>query len=114
MVHKMKLRKIYYEMIKSGAKIYEGRLNDEKRRLISVGDIITFQKEPEFIESFNCIVKDLVYFDSFEEMVKTLPLEKIGFKTETAQEVVEIYHKFYSVEDENRYGVVAIKVEVIQ
>lgn len=49
MVHKIKLRKIYYEMIKSGAKIYEGRLNDEKRRLISVGDIITFQKEPELI-----------------------------------------------------------------
>ncbi len=114
MVHKMKLRKIYYDMIKNGDKIYEGRLNDEKRQLIDVGDIITFQKEPELTEDFNCIVKDLVYFDSFDEMVKTLPLEKIGFKTETVQEVVEIYHQFYSVEDENRYGVVAIKVEVLK
>ena len=114
MVHKMKLRKIYYDMIKNGTKIYEGRLNDEKRQLIDVGDIITFQKEPELNESFDAIVKDLIYFDSFEEMVNTLPLEKIGFKTKTTQEVIEIYHQFYSIEDENRYGVVAIKVEILK
>lgn len=114
MVHKMKLRKIYYDMIKNGTKIYEGRLNDEKRQLIDVGDIITFQKEPELNESFDAIVKDLIYFDSFEEMVNTLPLEKVGFKTETPEDVVEIYHQFYSVEEEKKYGIVAIKVEVLK
>ncbi len=114
MIHKMKLRKVYYDMIKNGTKIYEGRLNDEKRQLIDVGDVIIFQKEPDLSESFEAIVKDLIYFDSFEEMANTLPLEKVGFETENAQEVVGIYHQFYSIEDEKKYGVVAIKVEVLK
>ena len=114
MVHEMKLRSVYFDMIKAGTKIYEGRLNDEKRQLIDVGDVITFKREPELSESFNAVVKDLVYFDSFEEMANTLPLPKVGFETETPDEVVAVYHQFYSTEDEAKYGVVAIKVEVLK
>ena len=114
MVHEMKLRSVYYDLIKQGTKIYEGRLNDEKRQLIDVGDVITFKREPELKESFNAVVKDLVYFDSFEEMANTLPLQKVGFLTETQDEVVDIYHQFYSIEDEKKYGVVAIKVEILK
>ena len=114
MVHEMKLRSVYFNLIKDGVKIYEGRLNDEKRRLIDVGDVIVFKKEPELTETFNAVVKDLVYFSSFEEMANTLPLEKVGFDKETPSEVVDIYHQFYTVEDENKYGVVAIKVEVLK
>ena len=114
MVHEMKLRSIYFDLIKNGTKIYEGRLNDEKRQLIVVGDVIAFKREPELCDSFNAIVKDLVYFDSFEEMANILPLEKVGFVKETTKEVVDIYHQFYSVEDENNYGVVAIRVEVLK
>ena len=114
MVHEMKLRSIYFDLIKSGVKIYEGRLNDEKRSLIDVGDVITFKREPELKDSFNAVVKDLVYFESFEEMANTLPLEKVGFEKETPEEVVAIYHQFYTTEDEAKYGVVAIKVEVLK
>ena len=113
MVHEMKLKDTYYVKIRDGIKIYEGRLNDEKRQLINVGDIITFKREPGLKESFDAIVKDLVYFRSFEDMVNTLPLKKVGFDMETPNEVIDIYHQFYSIEDENKYGVVAIKVEVL-
>ena len=47
--------KAVFDMIKSGEKVYEGRLNDEKRQLIDIGDVIEFQKEPELKEAFNCI-----------------------------------------------------------
>ena len=114
MVHKMKLRSNYFNLIKNGTKIYEGRLNDEKRQLIDVGYILTFQKEPDLTESFDAIVKDLIYFDSFEEMANTLPLKSVGFLVEKPNDVVDIYHQFYSVEDEKKYGVVAIKVEVLK
>lgn len=43
----MKLRPTYFDMIADGTKIYEIRLNDEKRQPVQVGDIITFQREPE-------------------------------------------------------------------
>ena len=114
MVHEMKLRSIYFDKIKNGTKIYEVRLNDEKRQLIKVGDVIIFTKESEFKDSFNTIVIDLIYFDSFAEMVNALPLSKVGFETENANEVVDIDHQFYSTQQENKYGVVAIKVEILK
>ncbi len=113
MVHNMKLREKYFNMIKDGEKIYEIRLNDEKRQLIDVGDIIVFKKEPNLIEKIDTIVKDLIYFNSFKEMAKTLPLDKLGFSKESVEEVVDIYHEFYTVVDEAKYGVLAIKVDKI-
>lgn len=58
MVHEMKLRHIYFEKIRTGEKIYEIRLNDEKRRLISVGDFITFRDESNLDEKMQKRVKD--------------------------------------------------------
>ncbi len=113
MKHEMKLRAVYYDKIKSGEKIYEIRLNDEKRRDIDVGDVIVFKKLPELSESLETVVADLIYFKSFKEMIDTLPLEKVGFPSESKTEVEDIYHEFYSVEEENKYGVLAIKVKVI-
>ncbi len=111
-MHNMKVKQNYFDLIKAGIKIYEVRLNDEKRRLIKVGDTITIQREPELIESIDVKVKNLLYFDTFDEMVKVIPLDKIGFNTETPKEVVDTYHKFYSIEEEKLCGVVAIEIEV--
>ena len=114
MIHEMKLKAVYFNKIKNGSKVYEIRLNDEKRKIINVGDIIIFKKEPELTETLQTVVKDLVYFKSFKEMVDTLPLEKIGFENLSKDEVESIYHGFYSSENELKYGVVAIKVELLK
>ncbi len=108
MVHKMKLRHIYFEKIRTGEKIYEIRLNDEKRRLISVGDFITFRDESNLDEKMQKRVKDLLYFDSFTEMLDNLPLKEIGFENFSKLEVENVYHHFYSFENEKKFGVVAI------
>lgn len=110
MTHEMKLQAKYFDLIKQGKKIYEIRLNDEKRQLIQVGDVIIFKKEPELSETLNVVVNDLIYFKAFEQMAKSLPLEKVGFETETISEVVDIYHQFYTPENEIKYGVVAMKI----
>ena len=34
MQHEMKIKAIYFDKIKNGEKVYEVRLNDEKRRLM--------------------------------------------------------------------------------
>ncbi len=109
----MKLKEVYFNKIKNGEKIYEIRLKDEKRRSINVGDDLIFKKEPELKETLATKVKDLIYFNYFDKMLNTLPLRKIGFENMTKQTVMDIYYRFYSKEDENKYGVVAIKVEVI-
>lgn len=110
MIHEMKLQDVYFDMIKAGIKIYEGRLNDEKRQLIHVGDSITFKKHYDD-ETYTVEVIDLKYFSSFLDMCKNLPLDEIGFKNKSPEEVASVYHQFYSVEDEQKYGVVAIKIK---
>ena len=45
-------------------------------------------------------------------MINTLPKEKVGFENESLEEIIDIYHQFYTSNDENKFGVIAIKVEV--
>ena len=113
MIHEMKLRSTYFNLIKDGVKIYEVRLNDEKRQLIKKGDTIIFKKEPELSEVVNTLVTDLIYFKSFEEMANTLPAKQIGFEGVSVESIVNTYHEFYLLENENKYGVLALKVKVM-
>ena len=46
-------------------------------------------------------------------MINSLPIEKVGFKGKTLKEIVDIYHQIYSEENEKKYGVLAIKIEVV-
>ena len=113
MIHEMKLREEYFDKIKQGQKIYEIRLNDEKRRLISIGDVILFNKLPNLTEKLQVLVEDLLHFKSFKEMAHSLPLQEVGFENLSKDEVEKIYHKFYSLEDEKKYGVLAIKIKLV-
>ena len=109
----MKVKEEYFEKIKMGAKIYEVRLLDEKRKQFKINDTILLKKEPELFEGIVIRIVDIKYFNSFYEMAERLSLKDIGFENKTAKEVEEIYHSFYSEEDEKKYGVVAFKMEVL-
>ena len=109
----MKLKEPYYSKIQSGEKIYEIRLNDEKRQVMSVGDVIVFRKEPELLETVQTEILDLIHFKSFEELVNSLALNDIGFDGYDKDNVIDVYHSIYSAEQENKYGVLAIKLKVI-
>ena len=58
------------------------------------------------------VVEDLLHFSSFEEMAKSLPKEKIGFENCEISQIVDVYHQFYSKNDESKYGVLAIKIKI--
>ena len=94
-------------------KIYEIRLNDEKRKLIRVGDFIVFRKEPALTEEIKTEIKDLIIFNSFDSMVESLSSREIGFDNSNKKEIVDVYHQFYSKEDEQKFGVLAIKLDII-
>ena len=113
MIHEMKLREEYFDKIKQGQKIYEIRLNDEKRHLISIGDVILFNKLPDLTEKLQVLVENLTYFQSFKEMASSLSPQEIGFENLSKDEIEKIYHEFYSLEDEKKYGVLAIKIKLV-
>lgn len=111
--HELGLQPEFYNLIKDGIKIYEGRLNDEKRKLINVGDIIIIKKDPERVESFKTRVVEKLYFENFLSMAENLASKDIGFEGKSPSEIEAVYRRFYSEENEKKFGVVAIKLELI-
>lgn len=110
-MYEMKLQEKYFDLIKEEKKIYEIRLNDEKRQKIKIRDLIVFKKEPQLKEQLVVRVEELKHFASFEEMVNCLDKEDVGFYSESNAEIISLYHQFYSLEDEEKYGVLAIKIK---
>ncbi len=113
MHHSLGVQEKYYNLIMSGEKVYEGRLNDEKRRAIVVGDIITIQKDPERAESFDVRVVDKICFKNFLEMAENLGTKPLGFNDLSPEEVAKIYQEFYSTEKQLQFGVVAIGLKKV-
>ena len=112
MVFEMKLDSVYFDKIKNGQKIYDIRLNDDKRKAISVGDTIVFKKQPYLAQSVKTTVVDLLHFNSFKEMLSCLPFNQIGFECCSMADAIKVFGKFYSHEDETKFGVLAIKLKL--
>ena len=53
MLHKMRLQDLPFDSIASGSKTIEIRLNDDKRKLVRIGDQIEFSKLPALKEKVN-------------------------------------------------------------
>ena len=111
--HSMGINEKYFNLIKSGEKTLEGRLNDSKRKKINVGDKIEIFKDPERIEKMDGIVLDKYLFSSFEEMATKIDKAKLGFGNKTNEEIVATYNSFYSKEDEKKYGVAVFKIKIL-
>lgn len=112
-VHQMKLDAKPFEMIQNSEKTIELRLFDEKRRKVKIGDRIEFS-DIKSGEKILTIVKQLHRFDSFEALYRDLPLLKCGYTVETQKTASPTdMERYYSREDQDKYGVVGIEIEVI-
>ena len=111
MTHNMQLQPIPFEMIKNGTKTIELRLYDEKRRKIQIGDDIVFAHIENQNETLKVKVIELFIFDSFSELYNTLPLLECGYtKDDIDTASPEDMDLYYSREEQQRYGVVGIKI----
>lgn len=111
MTHEMKLHPQYLQAIKSGQKVYEIRLNDEKRQRLSVSDTIIFKSTSKANQTAEVTVTELKYFKTFTEMLNDLAPSKIGFHNQSKEAIKKVYHAIYSPDQEAKYGVVAIGIK---
>ena len=109
----MKLQPEYYNFILNGTKRIEMRLYDEKRQSIKLGDTIKFLKEPELSESFNAKVTGLLRYNSFEDMFKDFDISILSDKSMTKEELIKVLEQFYTKEKQEQYGVLGIRIELI-
>lgn len=111
MKHEMRLHPEPFENIKNGTKTIELRLNDEKRQLLNVGDILEFTNRLNDEKLCTKIV-ELHHYDSFVELYKHFDKVSMGYR-EDEEANPEDMEKYYSKEEQEKYGVVGIEVEVI-
>lgn len=112
--HVMNLTPAPMQEIRTGNKTIESRLNDEKRKQISVGDTIKFINTEDSNDTLRVKVVDLFLFSSFAELYDNLPLLNCGYNEDNintaSPEDMEMY---YSREKQNKYGVVGIEISLL-
>lgn len=114
MEHVMKLKPNPFQKIKSGQKTIELRLYDEKRQLISVGDVICFVNTKDETDVLVTEVKALHVFKSFDELYEYLPLLQCGYTEENVDRALPgDMEKYYSKDEQELYGVVGIEIALI-
>ncbi|MCR4285528.1 MAG: ASCH domain-containing protein [Candidatus Kaiserbacteria bacterium] len=106
----MKLATKPYNKIASGGKVIESRLFDEKRQQISIGDTIEFSENDKPENVVHVTVTDLFRYKTFKELFADH--EPALFGEESRDFLLSQIKQFYSVEDELKYGVVGIRLQV--
>lgn len=109
--HQMKLATEPYNNIVSGKKVIESRLFDEKRQTISIGDQIVFSENDNRENSVITTVKGLLRYQTFKELFEDH--EPALFGEESREFLLAQIKQFYSDEDEQTYGVVGIRIELL-
>ena len=113
MKHTMRLHAQPFEMIKNGEKTIELRLYDEKRKSICIGDEIEFIHSLDDSKRLYCSVVNVHVFSSFQELYKKLPLLKCGYTSnDVAVASYTDMEKYYTVEQQQAYGVVGIELAI--
>lgn len=107
----MKLKTEPFDAIKSGRKDIELRLNDEKRRQLKLGDVITFSKLPEHVETIQAEIIGLLHYPTFADLAEDFAPERMGGAGKVS--IVEGMIRYYSKEEQAQYGVLGIKLRRI-
>jgi ASC-1-like (ASCH) protein len=111
-IYKKHLSEPWFTLIQQ-KKTSEGRLNKGDFATMIPGDIIEFYSDLKKKIRVNVISKH--YYESFENMVRSerlknlLPVSSI----KTIKAGIGVYRQFYSVADEKKYGIVAVRIRKI-
>lgn len=109
MKYEMKLNNEPFECIKNGTKTIELRLNDEKRKLLTVRDYIEFTNRVTN-EKLLVEVIDLFKYNSFEELYKHFNKIEMGYYINEEANPKDM-ENYYSKEEQEKYGVLGIKIK---
>ena len=102
--------------ILSGKKTIELRLGKPKYIKLRVGDTLSLREDVwddgNIIESTpdqaEIVIKQLLYFEHFDEALSSIDFQVAIPAAKSKAEALAVYRKFYSPEDEEEYGVIAI------
>ena len=101
-----------FNLIKNHEKTIEMRLYDEKRKKLSVGDVLIFVNRNDEREIIKTQIVDLHKYESFAELYKNFDKTQLGYRKDEQADPSDM-NKYYSKEDEQKFGVVGIEIKII-
>lgn len=112
MKHKMKLNDDPFNRISHGSKTLELRLNDEKRQLLNINDTIEFTNR-KTSEKIEVKIQNLYHYQSFDELYKHHDKISMGYDEDDIADSKDM-DQYYSKEEQEKYGVLAIEIKKIK
>ena len=106
MIYRMKLQNEPFKQIKKEIKKIEIRLNDEKRKIFEINDYIEFTNITT-LEIMFVKITNLYHFKNFEDLFNYFDKSTLGCGS------YEEMYKYYSKEEEKKYGVLGIEIKVL-
>lgn len=103
----------WFSIINLGLKPVEGRLNKGDFAKLQVGDTITFFNEDFNYREFTVKVTKLTYYKTFEAYLRKETLKKCLPGIKTIKDGLSVYYKYFTKEQEEKFGVVCISVELL-
>ena len=108
----MKLNEKPFNNIDKGIKKIELRLYDDKRAKINLNDFIIFHKTTDQSQTIKVKVTGLLRYNCFEDLFKDVDFNICG-PANSLSEKLDNIHKIYSIEEEEKYGILAIHIEKV-
>jgi ASC-1-like (ASCH) protein len=113
-MRQLTLNSPWYELVRDGRKLYEGRRAIPSILSLIIGEIISISHHTDItLPSYKVIVTSLTRYKTFEEALIDLPLDKVLPMPEiTIEEGVKIYQQYVSLVTQQRDGVILIGIKV--
>lgn len=112
MEHEMKVQETCFLAMKNGTKIIEPRLLDQKRKMVKVGDKIIFHNQKDLSDSIIANVVALKKFKTFTDLVDHYSIKDLYNESTTKNAYLTLLKSFYTVEEEKKFGVIAIEIKL--
>jgi ASC-1-like (ASCH) protein len=103
----------WFTLILMGKKTVEGRKNKGKFKEMNVGDIIEWFNDDFEHRSVKTRIIEKVEYKTFEEYLTAEGLENCLPAIPSMSHGLSVYFKYFTKEDEEKYGVIAIRLELL-
>jgi ASC-1-like (ASCH) protein len=117
------LSEICFTLINLGLKTVEVRLNKGDFSKMNIGEVIEWINDDfnertcftEIVPKRSCITKiiDKTEYKSVEDYIKSEELNNCLPGISSLEHGLSVYYKYFTKEDEDKYGIVAIKIKLL-
>ena len=103
----------WFTLISLGLKTVEGRKNKGRFKEMKVGDIVEWTNDDFKPRKVLTRITEKKNYKTFEEYLRKEGLQKCLPGMPSIEHGLSVYFKYFTKEDEAKYGVTAIRIQVI-